>query len=171
MLRYRLMPVPAGISLPMITFSFRPLSLSLRQLIAASVSTRVVSWNDAADSHESVASDAFVIPISTGRPAAGSPPSATTPRARPQRAGQELSAARVDDGHPPQHLPDDHLDVLVVNRHTLSAVHLLDLVDQVQLHLPRALDAQHLVRVGRALHQLVADLDVVAVAQQALGAV
>ena len=28
--------------------------------IAASVSTRVVSWNDAADSHESVASDALV---------------------------------------------------------------------------------------------------------------
>lgn len=49
----------AGISLPMITFSFRPWSLSLRQLIAASVSTRVVSWNDAADSHESVASDAW----------------------------------------------------------------------------------------------------------------
>jgi hypothetical protein len=51
MFRYRLMPVPAGISLPMITFSSRPISrLSERQLIAASVSTRVVSWNDAADS-------------------------------------------------------------------------------------------------------------------------
>ena len=34
-------------------------------LIAASVSTRVVSWNEAAESHESVASDAFVIPISS----------------------------------------------------------------------------------------------------------
>ena len=33
--------------------------------MAASVSTRVVSWNDAADSHESVASDALVIPISS----------------------------------------------------------------------------------------------------------
>src|ERR1044072_3183484 len=76
MLRYLLMPVPAGISLPMITFSFRPTSLSDRPLIAASVRTRVVSWKEAADSHESVASDAFVMPIRTGRPEAGSPPAA-----------------------------------------------------------------------------------------------
>ena len=65
------MPVPAGMSLPMITFSLSPTSPSLRPSIAASVSTRVVSWNDAADSHESVASDAFVIPMSSGRPSAG----------------------------------------------------------------------------------------------------
>ncbi len=43
--------------------------------MAASVSTRVVSWNDAADSHESVASDALVMPISSGRPSAGRRPS------------------------------------------------------------------------------------------------
>ena len=46
--------------------------------MAASVSTLVVSWKDAADSHDSVASDALVMPISTGRPEAGVPPSATT---------------------------------------------------------------------------------------------
>ena len=34
-------------------------------MIAASVSTRVVSWNDAAEMNESVASDALVIPSST----------------------------------------------------------------------------------------------------------
>ncbi len=78
MVRYRDMPVPAGISFPMITFSFSPSSESVLPEIAASVSTRVVSWNEAADSHESVASDAFVIPISTGRALAGSPPSSTT---------------------------------------------------------------------------------------------
>ena len=39
--------------------------------MAASVSTRVVSWNEAADSHESVASEALVMPISSGRPSAG----------------------------------------------------------------------------------------------------
>ena len=71
-LRYRAIPVPAGINLPMITFSFRPTSESLFAEIAASVSTRVVSWNDAADNHDSVASDALVMPISTGRPDAGS---------------------------------------------------------------------------------------------------
>ena len=46
--------------------------------IAASVSTRVVSWKEAADSHDSVASDALVIPISSGRPSAGRLPSATS---------------------------------------------------------------------------------------------
>ena len=61
--------------------------------------------------------------------------------------------------------------MLVVDRHTLRAVDLLDLVDEVDLHLARALHAQHLVRVGRAFHQLLADLDVVAVGEQPLGAV
>ena len=48
--------------------------------IAASVRTRVVSWKDAADSHDSVASEALVMPMSSGRPEAGAPPSATTRR-------------------------------------------------------------------------------------------
>ena len=55
--------------------------------IAASVRTRVVSWKEAADSHDSVASDALVMPISTGRPDAGSSPSATTRR---------FSASKID---------------------------------------------------------------------------
>src|ERR687883_551498 len=74
------MPVHAGISLPMITFSLRPSRLSLLPWIAASVSTLVVSWKEAADSHDSVASEALVMPMSTGRAEAGSPPSATTRR-------------------------------------------------------------------------------------------
>ena len=74
-------------------------------------------------------------------------------------------------GDATQHLPDDHLDVLVVDRHTLGPVDLLDLLDEVDLHLAGALDAQHLVRVGRALQQLLADLDVVAVGEQTLRAV
>ena len=48
--------------------------------MAASVSTRVVSWNDAADSHESVASDALVMPMSSGRPSAGRLPCWTRSR-------------------------------------------------------------------------------------------
>jgi hypothetical protein len=35
--------------------------------IEASLITRVVSWNDAAEMNESVESDAFVIPGSSGR--------------------------------------------------------------------------------------------------------
>ena len=72
------MPVPAGISFPMMTFSLRPSRPSFLPSIAASVSTRVVSWKEAADSHDSVASDALVIPMSSGRPSAGRLPSATS---------------------------------------------------------------------------------------------
>src|SRR5581483_127586 len=78
--RYWVMPVPAGMSLPMMMFSLSPSSRSDLPSMAASVSTRVVSWNDAADSHESVASDALVMPISSGRPSAGFLPSCTRAR-------------------------------------------------------------------------------------------
>src|SRR5580692_9913100 len=74
MFRYTCIPVPAGMSLPMMTFSFRPRSESDLAWIAASVSTRVVSWKEAADSHDSVASDALVMPIRTARPEAEVPP-------------------------------------------------------------------------------------------------
>ncbi len=40
----------------MITFSFKPISWSSLPLIAASVRTFVVSWNDAAERKDSVAS-------------------------------------------------------------------------------------------------------------------
>ena len=55
-------PVPAGIRRPTITFSFNPSSVSTLPLIAASVSTRVVSWNEAAEINEFVWRDALVIP-------------------------------------------------------------------------------------------------------------
>ena len=74
------MPVPAGISLPMMTFSLRPISESLLPSMAASVSTRVVSWKEAADSHDSVASDALVMPSSSGRPLAGVAPRSSASR-------------------------------------------------------------------------------------------
>ena len=60
----------------MITFSFNPTKSSTLPLIAASVRTLVVSWNDAADKKLSVASDAFVIPSNTLCPVAGRFPSA-----------------------------------------------------------------------------------------------
>ena len=46
----------------MITFSFRPARRSILPSSAASVSTFVVSWKEAADRKESVASDALVMP-------------------------------------------------------------------------------------------------------------
>ena len=56
-------PVPAGIKRPTTTFSFKPRKSSSLPVTAASVNTRVVSWNDAAEMNESVESDALVIPI------------------------------------------------------------------------------------------------------------
>jgi hypothetical protein len=56
--------VPAGISRPTMTFSFKPRRSSRLPMIAASVSTRVVSWNEAAEMNESVESEALVIPSS-----------------------------------------------------------------------------------------------------------
>ena len=62
----------------MMTFSLRPSSLSTLPEMAASVSTLVVSWKDAAARNDSVFNDALVTPSSTGRAVAGSPPSAST---------------------------------------------------------------------------------------------
>jgi hypothetical protein len=62
----------------MMMFSLRPNRWSDLPSMAASVSTRVVSWNEAADSQLSVASDALVIPISSGLPSAGRLPSVTS---------------------------------------------------------------------------------------------
>ena len=58
----------------MITFSLRPNNGSILPLIAASVRTRVVSWNDAADKKESVANAALVIPNNVRLPVAFSRP-------------------------------------------------------------------------------------------------
>src|SRR3982074_2346942 len=101
-------------SLPMITFSFRPRSRSTLPEMAASVRTRVVSWKEAADSHEVVFSAALIRPSSTVCAVAG--------------------VAGGVDANLPHHLPDDHLDVLVVDVDTLASVHLLDLVHQEGLH-------------------------------------
>ena len=49
-----ILPVPAGISLPTITFSFRPFKESIFPSVAASVRTFVVSWKEAADINEDV---------------------------------------------------------------------------------------------------------------------
>ncbi len=56
------------------TFSLRPRRWSTLPLMAASVSTRVVSWKLAAEMNESVESEALVMPSSSGWPAAGLSP-------------------------------------------------------------------------------------------------
>ena len=58
----------------MMTFSFRPTSGSILPLMAASVSTRVVSWKEAAERKLSVARDALVMPSRIRLAMAGRPP-------------------------------------------------------------------------------------------------
>ena len=61
-------------SLPIITFSFKPLSQSDLPSIAASVRTLVASWKEAAEIKLSVLREALVIPNKTGVNSAGAPP-------------------------------------------------------------------------------------------------
>ena len=77
--------------------------------------------------------------------------------------GKEGGVAGLGDEHTAQHLADDELDVLVVDRHTLVAVHLLHLFDEVLLGLADALDLEELLRVLRAFHEGVARVDLLAV--------
>src|SRR5207245_6160513 len=56
---------------------------------------------------------------------------------------EKLGVARLLDADLAEHLPDDDLDVLVVDRHALAAVDLLDLRDQVAVHGLAAADAPH----------------------------
>ena len=71
---------------------------------------------------------------------------------------EELGVPHVLHLHPAHHLPDDHLDVLVVDVHALQAVDLLDLVHQVPLQLLLAAHAQDVVRVDGAVHERLARL-------------
>src|SRR6185436_12276428 len=74
---------------------------------------------------------------------------------------EEVRIARVLDPDLLQHLPDDDLDVLVVDPHALESVDLLDLVHQVFLHRLDYLDLEDVVRVDRSLGEAVAGVDVV----------
>src|SRR3546814_4484685 len=59
--------------------------------------------------------------------------------------------ARIDDVHTAQHLANNHFDVLVVDLHALQTIDVLDFVDDVGRQLLDALQAQDIVRIGRAV--------------------
>ena len=80
-------------------------------------------------------------------------------------SGQEVGVARLDDGHATQHLLDDQLDVLLVDRHTLRGVDRLHLGHEVALHRADTADLEDLLRIGSTLEELVAGVDVVALAE------
>src|SRR5690606_13203803 len=64
--------------------------------------------------------------------------------------------AGIHDPHLLHHLAHDHLDVLVVDRHTLETVNLLHLVDEVLLYRVGAEDAQDVLRGNLAVRQRLA---------------
>ena len=171
-------PVPAGMSLPMMTFSLRPIRWSLAPLMAASVSTRVVSWKEAAARKRrgvegglghaeqdrlgrrglaALGQDAVVDLLEV--------------EAIDQLGRQEIRVARLVDANLAEHLPDDDLDVLVVDRDALAAVDLLDFLDQVALDGVLAPRLEVLLRVDRAVGDGVAGADLRAVLDHELGVV
>ena len=166
------------------TFSFRPRRSSFLPMIAASVSTRVVSWNEAAEMNESVDSDALVIPSSmwlVRRPAVL--PSASTFSFSSSTSARSTCSPvmnRVSPAssivHAAQHLPHDHLDVLVVDLHALQPVDVLHLVGDVARERLDPLQPQDVVRIGRTVddhlalvhHLAVVDGDVLVLRDQEL---
>ena len=124
----------------------------------------------------SVASEALVMPSSSDFAVAGSPPAAMTRLVlaleeipRDLLVEQEVGVARIHDLHEAHHLANHDLDVLVVDRHTLGAVDLLDLVHQVALHFLFAENRQDVVRVDRALGEGIAGLDELALLDRHVG--
>ena len=84
---------------------------------------------------------------------------------------QQVDVARLVDADLAEHLPDDDLDVLVVDRDALAPVDLLDLLDQVALDGVLAPGVEVLLRVDRAVGDGVAGADLLAVLDQELGVV
>src|SRR5262245_16069938 len=77
----------------------------------------------------------------------------------------QLGLARVVDLHFLQHLANDHLDMLVVDRNALQPIDVLDLVNEIGGEFLDALDRQNVVRRRIALDDGIALLDQVAVLQ------
>src|SRR5690606_9665790 len=66
-------------------------------------------------------------------------------------SAQEIALTRIGYQHLPEHLADDHFDVLVVDLDALQAVHVLDLADEIVGQGLDALQAQDVVRIRLAI--------------------
>ena len=63
-----------------------------------------------------------------------------------------IGVAGVFDHYPSQHLANNHFNVLVVDLHTLEAVNVLHLINNVTGQLFRAEQSQNILRIGGAVH-------------------
>ena len=118
-----------------------------------------------------------MIPRMTSSALAGVPPSSFVFLLRRLSAAAVFELARQQAGralrldpHLLQHLAGDQLDVLVVDVDALGAVDPLHLGHQVELDVGAAADRQQVGRVERALVELLADLDLLAVGDVQAGA-
>ncbi len=75
---------------------------------------------------------------------------------------EEAAVAGIRDADLLEHLAHDHFDVLVVDLHTLHAVHFLDLVHEIGLYFIDALDVEDVVRIDGAFSQTITGTDKVA---------
>ncbi len=117
-------------------------------------------------------SDALVMPRMMSSNCAVSPPSVGDRvvglgefEAVDELPGQVVGVALLVDPHLLEHLAHDQLDVLVVDVHALGLVDLLDLLDEVHLGLGAPADGQQLVRIHRALVELLAGFDLLAASE------
>jgi hypothetical protein len=102
----------------------------------------VVSWKLAAEMNDSDESEALVMPskqrLAAGRASCG--PCCRRSFSRRKRnlsttaPGRNSLSPGSTDLHLAHHLPEDDLDVLVVDRDALRAIDVLDLAQQVVLH-------------------------------------
>ncbi|MCB9958360.1 MAG: hypothetical protein H6843_07135 [Rhodospirillaceae bacterium] len=146
------------------TFSFRPLRLSTLPDTAASVRTRVVSWNEAAEMNDlglqAGLGDALQHRLALGRAQPSSASVFSFSASKSSRSTcsptRKVVSPGVGDLDLLQHLANDHLDVLVVDLHALQPIDVLDLVDQIVGQRLHAHHRQDVVRHRVAVHQQVA---------------
>ena len=81
----------------------------------------------------------------------------------------------INDGHLAEHLTNDDLDVLIVDRHTLRAVHALHALNEVLLHgtltgdvlaVLGGADLEDVLRVERSREERLAELNVISVCDE-----
>src|SRR3954468_6454451 len=157
------MPVPAGMRRPTMTFSLRPRRWSTRPAMLASVSTRVVSWNEAAEMKLSVDSGRLG-DAEEERGAVGGFAAAVhhflvlfhEAETIDLLVDEEVRIADAGHADGTEHLAADHFDVLIVDGNGLRAVDLLDLIDQVALELLDAEDREDVVRIDRTVDERIA---------------
>ena len=151
-------PVPAGMSLPMMTFSLRPDEIVLGP-VDGSLGEHARGLLEGGRRQEAARverglGDAQQDGLSGGRLAALREDvlvDVLELEAVHELEGQLLGVAGLVDAHLAEHLPHDDLDVLVVDGHALAAVDPLDLLDEVALHRIAAAGLEVLLRIDGAV--------------------